>query len=181
MILRKISRKGKIMIGISAVAVAVIAMFIATNSYLNRWPADFDRAEPTTAENLSPSPSPVNVTINEETPIPSVEPVSEAKTDSSSNKAEKQVQENVPIPTKPPAPSAKPKATGSDTNSSAPPKYKKQDTVKEPKSATPKQGDKNPKGQMYVEGFGYVDIGSETQVESIDSSGDETKMVGSMD
>ena len=100
-----------------------------------------------------------------------------------------EVQENVPPEDKPEKPPEKPVATGDYTNPSAPPVYKEQETVidESKKTEVPKEvpvqnnASLSNENKVYVEGFGYVEVGSPTKTVTATSDGDINKMVGVMD
>ena len=121
----------------------------------------------------------VVVKINENIDVPKVY---ETIVDESGNEVVAEVQENAPPEKKPEAPTEKPKSSGSYTNPDAPPTYTKEQTVIEEK---PKQQvSQNTSGggsKVYIDGFGYVEQGSNTQTKTGQSTGDINKMVGSMD
>ncbi|ERI90667.1 hypothetical protein HMPREF1982_03705 [Clostridiales bacterium oral taxon 876 str. F0540] len=86
--------------------------------------------------------------------------------------------ENTP---KPAPPKEKPKTTDSLTDKSKVPTYPAKETKPQAQAQTPKAGEKNSKGQVYVPGFGWVeDEGGGGQGKVIDSNGDINKQVGNM-
>lgn len=97
-----------------------------------------------------------------------------------------EVQENVPPQKKSTTPPDNPKAEGSYTNPDSPPSYTKEQTVKEKEKSktvtTEKKKTGGSKGQVYIEGFGYVDDGGggSTAVKGT-SDGDINKQIGVMD
>lgn len=121
----------------------------------------------------------VLIKINENIEVPVVY---ETIVDESGNEVTAEVQENAPLEPKPTAPKEKPKAAGSYTNPDAPPTYTKEQTVKDEK---PKQQvNQKPSGNgsnVYIDGFGYVEQGSNTQTKTGQSTGDINKIVGKMD
>ena len=93
-----------------------------------------------------------------------------------------EVQVNEPIGQKSTTPPPKPKADGSDTNPEQPPAYTKEQTVSEEKPQAVKKTNQSGKsGQVYIDGFGYVDKAGQTKTQTGVSDGDINKMVGSMD
>ena len=93
-----------------------------------------------------------------------------------------EVQVNEPIGQKSTTPPPKPKADGSDTNPEQPPAYTKEQTVIEEKPQAAKKTNQSVKsGQVYIDGFGYVDKAGQTKTQTGGSDGDINKMVGSMD
>jgi len=85
-------------------------------------------------------------------------------------------------PVKPEAP-AEPPTPKEDSVISNPiklPEYKPEDIVKSEPSS-PKGGDKNEKGQMWVPGFGWVDDSGPNEGTTVDGEGDINKQVGNMD
>lgn len=90
---------------------------------------------------------------------------------------------NDPEPEKP-VPPPTPKTTGDVTNPEAPPEYKPEETTVQQttaasKAGQPQPGDKNEKGQVYMEGFGWV-TPAKTHGIAVDNDGDPNKMVGIM-
>ena len=84
-------------------------------------------------------------------------------------------------PAKPEAPTETPAPQDETavTNSSKPPEYKPEDTVKtEPSS--PKAGDKNEKGQMWFPGFGWVDDGGANEGTKADDMYENGNKIGDM-
>lgn len=93
-----------------------------------------------------------------------------------------EVQANEPIGQKSTTPPPKPKADGSDTNPEQPPAYTKEQTVSEEKPKAEKKTEQPGKsGQVYIDGFGYVEKAGQTKTQTGVSDGDINKMVGSMD
>ena len=93
-----------------------------------------------------------------------------------------EVQVNEPIGQKSTTPPPKPKANGNYTNPEQPPAYAKEQTVIEEKPQAVKKTNQSVKsGQVYIDGFGYVEKAGQTKVETGVSDGDINKMVGSMD
>lgn len=88
--------------------------------------------------------------------------------------------ENAP---KPEPPKEKPKTTDSLTDKSKVPTYPAKETKPQAQTQTqsPKAGEKNSKGQVYVPGFGWVDDGGTNKGKSVNSTGDVNKQVGTMD
>lgn len=136
---------------------------------------------------VTPEPTAVNevkVPINgaEETPV--YEDVIDTETGET---VPAQVQENAPPQPKPTKTPAPPKPAGDNTNPNAPPAYTKEQTVatQPPKKTAPPQtqssSSKAPEGQVYIEGFGYVTEGGNTQTQPGISDGDINKQVGNMD
>lgn len=79
-------------------------------------------------------------------------------------------------PTPPPEPGTKDDVI--DKNKK--PTYTEQDTT--PQESQPKMGDRNDKGQVYVEGFGWIkDEGGGGEGTVVDSTGDIDKQIGIMD
>ena len=79
-------------------------------------------------------------------------------------------------PTEPP----KPTPQGDNTDKTQQPTYTETDVKRSNNS--PKMGDKNDKGEIYVDGFGWIkDVGGEGDYTIIDSEGDINKQVGIMD
>ena len=117
--------------------------------------------------------------INENIEVPKIY---ETIVDESGADVAAEVQEHAPPEKKPEVPPEKPKASGSCTNPDAPPTYTKEQTVIEEK---PKQRvSQNISGggsKVYIDGFGCVEQGSSAQAKAGQSTGDITKMVGSMD
>ncbi|EKQ55164.1 MULTISPECIES: DUF6550 family protein [Clostridium] len=84
-------------------------------------------------------------------------------------------------PKKPEPPKEKPKTTDDITNKNKVPTYPEK-AVKPQKESSPKGGEKNNKGQVYVPGFGWVnDEGGGGQGTNVTSDGDINKQVGTMD
>ncbi|KOF56349.1 hypothetical protein AGR56_05910 [Clostridium sp. DMHC 10] len=85
------------------------------------------------------------------------------------------------VPKKPEPPKEKPKTTDDITNKNKVPTYPEK-AVKPQKESSPKGGEKNNKGQVYVPGFGWVnDEGGGGQGTNVTSDGDINKQVGTMD
>lgn len=85
------------------------------------------------------------------------------------------------VPKKPEPPKEKPKTTDDITNKNKVPTYPEK-AVKPQKELSPKGGEKNNKGQVYVPGFGWVnDEGGGGQGTNVTSDGDINKQVGTMD
>lgn len=84
-------------------------------------------------------------------------------------------------PTEPPKP--KVKEPEKEQSPAVPPEYEEKETHPNKETATtPKAGDKNSKGQVYVPGFGWVENqGGGTQEIETGSDGDLNKQVGTMD
>lgn len=120
----------------------------------------------------------VVVKINEDIEVPKVY---ETIVDESGNEVVAEVQENVLPEKKPEAPTEKPKSSGSYTNPDAPPTYTKEQTVIEEKPKEQVSQNTSGGGSIYIDGFGYVEQGSNTQTKTGQSTGNINKMVGSMD
>ena len=121
----------------------------------------------------------VVVKINENIEVPKVY---ETIVDESGNEVTAEVQENAPPEKKSEPPAEKPKSSGSYTNPEAPPTYTKEQTVIEEKTKQQvSQGTSGTGSKVYIDGFGYVEQGSNTQTKTGQSTGDINKMVGSMD
>ncbi|OME51796.1 hypothetical protein BSK59_19945 [Paenibacillus odorifer] len=128
-------------------------------------------SSPVAVPDISPQPSPTEAPILQpEKEVTKVEvPISQPKVTSK--------------PTEP----AKPKVKEPEKvkSSAAPPKYdEKQTEPNKETTTTPKTGDKNDKGQVYVPGFGWVkDQGGGSQGTIVGTEGDELtgNKVGSMD
>ncbi len=171
------TRKTKILAG--TVTVVLIAAIGITAIFYNKPIGSGNVAEQRPQE--SETPIVVNISDTEQ---PTAEGSASAGNESDRvGGAITQVQENVPILAKPTATPTPPKTEGSYTNPDAPPVYPEKETVKEPakQDPTPQNGSTNSKGQIYVDGFGYVDVGGPNQGKIVDSEGDINKMVGSMD
>ena len=121
----------------------------------------------------------VVVKINENIEVPKVY---ETIVDESGDEVVAEVQENAPPEKKTEAPKEKPKSSESYTNPDAPPTYTKEQTVIEEKPKQQVSQDTSDGGsRVYIDGFGYVEQGSNTQTKTGQSTGDINKMVGSMD
>lgn len=121
----------------------------------------------------------VVVKINENIEVPKVY---ETIVDESGNEVVAEVQENVPPEKKSEPPAEKPKTSGSYTNPDAPPSYTKEQTVIEEKPKQQVSQDTSGGGsKVYIDGFGYVERGGNTQTKTGQSTGDINKTVGSMD
>lgn len=121
----------------------------------------------------------VVVKINENIEVPKVY---ETIVDESGNEVVAEVQENAPPGKKPEAPTEKPRSSGSYTNPDTPPSYTKEQTVIEEKPKQQVSQDTSDGGsKVYIDGFGYVERGGNTQTKTGQSTGDINKMVGSMD
>lgn len=115
---------------------------------------------------------------------PSTEPAKAAGTGDSTG-TEQSIQAE---PTKPAEPSEEAKTDptkkpdGEKVNKTTPVEH---DKVKKPENgtspSTPKSGDKNEKGQIWVPGFGWVDDSGPNEGISVDGEGDINKQVGNMD
>ncbi len=93
-----------------------------------------------------------------------------------------EVQVNEPIGQKSTTPPPKPKADGNYTNPEQAPAYAKEQTVIEEKPQAVKKTNQSVKsGQVYIDGFGYVEKAGQTKTQTGVSDGDINKMVGSMD
>lgn len=78
-----------------------------------------------------------------------------------------------------PTPPAKPTPQGNVTDKSDMPTYKEQDV--KPQQSQPKMGDKNDKGEIWIDGFGWVkDEGGGGKGTIVDSKGDINKQVGTI-
>ncbi|UZQ48866.1 DUF6550 family protein [Clostridium kluyveri] len=141
---------------------------------------------------------PKNVTVTEdeskkEEPQPVVVPEADKKDDTADAN-------NIPVPKvtqtevsksqvviqkektpKPEPPKEKPKTTDSVTDKSKVPTYPAKETKPQPQTQTTQAGEKNSKGQVYFPGFGWVDDGGANKGESVNSTGDVNKQVGTMD
>jgi outer membrane biosynthesis protein TonB len=108
----------------------------------------------------------------------------------STENTEKTVKENVVISKeevpkaeeakKPEPPKEKPKTQDDITDKSKVPTYTEK-AVNPSTEATPKAGEKNSSGQIYVPGFGWVKDSGPNKTVKVDSSGDINKQVGKMD
>lgn len=170
-------RKG-VKITVSVIAAAVIisgVWYICSPQKGTEQPGDNVPAENTSSE--------VKVDINKtQESIPIYEEITDEET---GEKVIAEVQENAPPEEKPTVPPEKPKSNDSYTNPEKPPEYKKEQTTvekkpekKETKEAAPTKKSGN---QVYIEGFGYVPQGAETQNITGNSNGDINKQVGTMD
>ncbi len=91
----------------------------------------------------------------------------------------KSIQEGQPKVEINPTPPPKPAPQNEVTNKAVKPTYKEQDV--KPQQSQPKMGDKNDKGQVYIEGFGWIkDEGGGGKGTVIHSDGDINKQVGIM-
>ena len=129
----------------------------------------------------------VTVSINPYTELPKV--YEEVTDEETGDTVIAEVQENVPPETKPEKPPEMPVATGDYTNPSAPPVYTEQEIVIDESQKTEVQKEvsvannssASTGNKVYVEGFGYVEVGSPTTTVIGTSDGDINKMVGVMD
>ena len=92
-----------------------------------------------------------------------------------------EVQVNEPIGQKRTTPPPNPKADGNYTNPGQPPAYTKEQTVIEEQPQAEKKKQPKKSGQVYIDGFGYVEKAGQTKTQTGVSDGDINQMVGSMD
>lgn len=84
-------------------------------------------------------------------------------------------------PKKPEPPKDTPKTKDDLTDKSKVPTYEDKEIKPQTQTETPKSGDKNSEGEVFVPGFGYVkDEGGGGQGTKVDSDGDIEKQVGNM-
>lgn len=138
-----------------------------------------ESVDSTALENGTESPE-VTVNINSETQeLPEYKEITDEETGET---VIAEVQVNEPIGQKSTTPPPKPKADGSDTNPEQPPAYTKEQTVSEEKPQAEKKTEQPGKsGQVYIDGFGYVEKAGQTKTQTGVSDGDINKMIGSMD
>lgn len=161
------------------VIICVIAIGIGVSTLFGKKPMETGNEETVPAKEPSPE---ITVNINTEEPTQIYEEIVD---DETGETVTAEVQENVPPSPKQTSEPPKPKAEGNYENPEAPPEYTKEQTIVEKNDAPsqPKEEiNTQPKnGQVYVEGFGYIDVGADTVVENVDSGGDINKIVGNMD
>lgn len=138
-----------------------------------------ESVDSTALENGTESPE---VTVNINSEIQELPEYKEIIDEEIGEKVMAEVQVNEPIEQKSTTPPPKPKADGSDTNPEQPPAYTKEQTVIEEKPKAEKKTNQSEKsGQVYIDGFGYVEKAGQTKTQTGVSDGDINKMVGSMD
>lgn len=164
---------------LSSLAIIVLALAVGIGSrYANKSPIADNNNEGAPQQSQEP------ITVNIDSSEPSLMPEPTTEVIYETEKSIPQEQENVPIPKKPTEKPKPPKATGSYTKPDSHPTYNEQDTVKEPAKETPppvNESSETANGKIYVEGFGYIEIGGPNQGKIVDSDGDINKQVGSMD
>jgi hypothetical protein len=186
----KLTDKIKKRLTLAGLGVVCVVLVIAISSqFKTEKPVDVPiQPSPTMSVEVNPSEEPPTSTVDPTTtpevsvlPIdPTATPDVTASTDTADSSGTDQSLQAKP--TKPAAPTEKPtpKPETSAKDTSKAPEYKPEDTVKtEPSS--PKAGDINDKGQMWVPGFGWVDDSGPNQGTVVDGEGDIDKQVGNMD
>lgn len=124
--------------------------------------------------------SEVFVNINSETPeLPEYREITDEETGET---VIAEVQINEPIGHKSTTPPPKPKSDGNYTDPEQPPTYTKERVVVEEKTQSVNRTNQSKKdGQVYIDGFGYMEKAGQTKTQTGVSDGDINKMVGSMD
>lgn len=163
---------------IASIAVVGVLGIGITGILLNNTKAP-ESVDLTALENGIESPE-VTVNINSETPeLPEYREITDEETGET---VIAEVQVNEPIGQKSTTPPPKPKANGNYTNPEQPPAYAKEQTIVEEQPPTEKKAKQPGKsGQVYIDGFGYVEKAGQTKTQTGVSDGDINKMVGSMD
>lgn len=188
----KLTDKTKKRLTLTGLGVVCVVLVIAISSqFKTEKPVDVPiQPSPTMSVVVNPSAEPPtstaapttkpDVSVSPIDPTATATPVVTAGTDTADSSGKDQSLQAEP--TKPAAPTEKPtpKPETSTKDTSKAPEYKPEDTVKtEPSS--PKAGDINDKGQMWVPGFGWVDDSGPNQGTVVDGEGDIDKQVGNMD
>ncbi|MGG4220608.1 DUF6550 family protein [Paenibacillus jamilae] len=135
------------------------------------------------SEHPNPTSSPAVVSETKPEPTPSETPVLQPEKEKKHVEVPLTKPEKTTQPTEPPKP--KVKEPEKEQSPAAPPDYEEKETQPNKETTTtPKAGDKNSKGQVYVPGFGWVDDqGGGTQETVVGKEGDELtgNKVGTMD
>lgn len=145
------------------------------------WMLNSNNADPILAE--VPNSESQSEVQNETNPKPEydIPPIQPPKEQQSKSGVDNNGEVIISKPQEPEKPAVKDK--NQITDPSKPPEYNQEDVKPEPpKDTTPKPGDKNNKGEIYVPGFGWVaDHGGGDDGHSIiDAGGDPNKQVGIM-
>lgn len=195
--MRKLSEKIQSKVGIIILAIivvgliAIISFELSDNSTTNK--VDVNKTEDKAAS--------FDLHKNEESslnPKPEIKPVENVPQEvdknivpqenthlleSKQNEAPiKSIQEGQPKVVNSPTPPPKPVPQGDVTDIAVKPTYKDQNV--KPQQSQPKMGDKNDKGQIYIEGFGWVkDEGGGGKGTAVGKQGDQLtgNKVGTMD
>lgn len=132
------------------------------------------------SEHPNSTSSPAVVSETKPEPTPTETPVLQPEKENKHVEVPLTKPEKTTEPTEPPKP--KVKEPEKEQSPAAPPEYEEKETQPNKETATPKAGDKNSKGQVYVPGFGWVeDQGGGTKEIETGSDGDINKQVGNMD
>lgn len=186
----KLSARAKKRLTLAALGVVCVVLVIAIASQFKTGePKDVSDHPPSTVSDTvnpsTPSTGPTNTYEVNAQPIDSTVTPNQSTDTGDSSGIEQSIQAEV---TKPPEPSQEVK-----TDSSKTPDGEKVDTVTPvehenvptpaPETSTPKAGDKNEKGQIWVPGFGWVDDSGPNEGTQVGNEGDELtgNKVGSMD
>jgi hypothetical protein len=180
----KLTEKAKKRLTLAGLGIVCVVLIVAIASQFKTEVPKEAEVQPSTATSGSVNPSvPTTTPATTDTPTSapevSVQPIvptesaSKASDTGDSSGTKQNIQAEV---TKPAEPSEEAK-----TNPSQTPDGQKVTKSDSNTSSTPKSGDKNSKGQVYVPGFGWVDDEGANSGTSVDGKGDINKQVGNMD
>lgn len=167
--------------------VCVILVIVIASRFTLEAPKDVS-VQPTGTVSEEVNPSDIPPSSVAEVNVPPINPVEASASPvgaGDSTGTEQSIQAEVTKPTEPPQevltdPSKTP--DGEKVDKVTPVDH---DKVTKPESTpsagTPKAGDKNEKGQMWVPGFGWVDDSGPNEGTTVDGEGDINKQVGNMD
>lgn len=178
----KLTDKTKKRLTIAGLGVVCVVLVIAIASrFMPETPKDVS-TEPSSAVTDAVNPS-VPTTEAVQAPEVNAQPIDPTKASvqpadtGDSTGTEQSIQAEVTKPTEPPKEVL--------TDPSKTPDGEKVDKDKKPESntssSTPKGGDKNEKGQVWVPGFGWVDDSGPNEGTTVDGEGDINKQIGIMD
>lgn len=184
----KLTDKAKKNLTIAGLGVVCVVLVIVISSQFKPEAPKEVSVQPTSTVSDEVNPADVIPSPSTEVNVPPINP-SEASASPAgagdSTGTEQSIQAEVIKPTEPPQevltdPSKTP--DGEKVDKVTPVEH---DKVTKPESTpsagTPKAGDKNEKGQMWVPGFGWVDDSGPNEGTTVDGEGDINKQVGNMD
>lgn len=193
--MRRLAEKAQTKIGIIILAIIAVALItiisfkLADNSTTNK--TGIDKTEDNAASVVvqkpeeSPPASKVDVQpiVNTQQVVEQIDTPKESNQASESKQTEapvRSIQEGQPKVEINPTPPSKPVPQNEVTNKAVKPTYKEQDV--KPQQSQPKMGDKNDKGQIYVEGFGWItDEGGGGKGTTVDDMRENGNKIGIMD
>ncbi|MCX7748240.1 MAG: hypothetical protein N2645_15340 [Clostridia bacterium] len=183
--MKKPSTKTQTKIAILVVAIIVIGLgAVIISPYLggsySKTAVARPSIKPTEPKISIETPQPVLSVSQEGTLTPIPQATVSPEQSEQKNLHVKSIQEGQPKSAHKPSPPPKPVPKDTTTNKNIQPTYNKEDI--EPQQSSPKTGDKNNNGQIYVEGFGWIkDEGSGGKGTIVNGMKENGNKIGIMD